>query len=320
MNETAYVYRYVTESTFDAYLWQTLENKQKFISQIMTSKSPVRSCDDLDESALSFAEIKALCAGNPKIKMKMDLDIEVSKLKLLRANHQSIQYRLEDNLLKFFPISIKENENYIVGFNKDIKTLESNTAASDGFMPMQIQGNVLYERKNAGLALMKACVSIKSSQPKEIGTYRGFTMLLAYSAFTSEHKLTLKGEMSHEVTLGKDGSGNLTRIDNVLEKMPVRLKAAQEKLESLLIQKEAAKEELGKPFAQEQEYKDKVELLAQLDAELNLGDKNNEEQKEENKDEITETKTPRVSLIDRLKRKPEQQHSQKLKRELQEVR
>lgn len=270
LNEEVNIYRYVTEATFDAYLWQTVENKQKFISQIMTSKSPVRSCEDVDEAALSYAEIKALCAGNPKIKEKMDLDIDVSRLKLLKANHQSSQYRLEDNLLKYFPENIEMNKGFIRGFEQDLKVLAEFPTAESVFLPMVIKGDTLTDKDNAGAALLEACKEIKSSDPVEIGNYRGFTMLLSYGGMMDGHQLTLKGAMSHTAKLGNDARGNLARIDNALAVMPERLQAVTEQLDNLYKQQAAAKAELGKPFPQEQELKDKVSRLATLDAELNM--------------------------------------------------
>lgn len=270
LNEDVNIYRYVTEATFDAYLWQTVENKQKFISQIMTSKSPVRSCEDVDEAALSYAEIKALCAGNPKIKEKMDLDIDVSRLKLLKANHQSSQYHLEDNLLKYFPENIEKNKGFIRGFEKDLKVLAEYPTAEGVFLPMVIKGDTLTDKDNAGAALLEACKEIKSSDPVEIGNYRGFTMLLSYGGMMDGHQLTLKGAMSHTAKLGMDARGNLTRIDNALAAMPERLQAVTDQLDNLNKQQDAAKAELGKPFPQEQELKDKVSRLATLDAELNM--------------------------------------------------
>lgn len=277
-NENAQVkiFRYVTEDTFDAYLWQTVENKQKFISQIMTSKSPVRSCEDIDEAALSYAEIKALCAGNPLIKEKMDLDIEVAKLKLLKASHQSTKYRLEDNLLKHFPESIERHKGYIKGFEQDIVTLTDHTSEIlQGELPkddfkITIKGDTLTDKDNAGAAILEAYKEVKNSDPVEIGSYKGFTMYLSYAAFGNEHTLTLKGAMSHTTKLGLDARGNLTRIDNALNNMPQRLQSVQKELENLYNQQAAAKVEVQKPFMQEQELKEKTARLAVLDKELNM--------------------------------------------------
>ena len=246
MNPEVHVYRYVTEATFDAYLWQTLENKQKFISQIMTSKSPVRACDDIDETALSYAEIKALCAGDERIKEKMDLDVDVARLKLMKANHQSQQYRLEDNLLRYFPEQIEQNKKFIEGFNADMKTLAEHPHPVDGFAGMTGRGDVVTDKENAGAALVDAFKDVKGLDPVQIGTYRGFTMSLTLEDFGRDYVLTLKGQMTHRVTLGKDPRGNLTRIDNALNGMAERLNTVQGKLDSLYAQMETAKQELGK--------------------------------------------------------------------------
>jgi hypothetical protein len=273
MNPEVHIYRYVTEATFDAYLWQTLENKQKFISQIMTSKSPVRACDDIDETALSYAEIKALCAGDERIKEKMDLDVDVARLKLMKANHQSQQYRLEDNLLRYFPEQIEQNKKFIEGFNADMKTLAEHPHPVDGFAGMTVRGDVLTDKENAGAALVDAFKDVKGLDPVQIGTYRGFTMSLTLEDFGRDYVLTLKGQMTHRVTLGKDPRGNLTRIDNALNGMAERLATVQGKLDSLYAQMETAKQELGKPFPQEAELKQKSARLAELNIALNIDDK-----------------------------------------------
>lgn len=273
MNPEVHIYRYVTEATFDAYLWQTLENKQKFISQIMTSKSPVRACDDIDETALSYAEIKALCAGDERIKEKMDLDVDVARLKLMKANHQSQQYRLEDNLLRYFPEQIEQNKKFIEGFNADMKTLAEHPHPVDGFAGMTVRGDVLTDKENAGAALVDAFKDVKGLDPVQIGTYRGFTMSLTLEDFGRDYVLTLKGQMTHRVTLGKDPRGNLTRIDNTLNGMAERLTTVQGKLDSLYAQMETAKQELGRPFPQETELKAKSARLAELNIALNIDDK-----------------------------------------------
>ena len=270
MNPEVDIYRYVTDGTFDAYLWQTVENKQKFISQIMTSKSPVRSCEDVDETALSYAEIKALCAGNPMIKEKMDLDIDVARLKLLKAEHQSQQYRLEDDLLRYFPESIEKNKGYIKGFAKDMATLAKHPHPENGFAGMLVRGDTLTDKDNAGAAILEACKEVKSGEPVEIGQYRGFAMYLSFDSFDKEYSVTLKGAMSHKAVLGKDVRGNLTRIDNALSQMPERLKSVQGQLDNLYQQMEAAKQEIGKPFAHETDLTQKSARLAALDAELNM--------------------------------------------------
>lgn len=194
----------MTEGTFDAYLWQTVENKQKFISQIMTSKSPVRSCDDVDETALSFAEIKALCAGDPRIKERMDLDVEVSRLKLMKADHQSKQYRLEDQLLKYFPEEIEKHKGFIMGFESDLEVLAVHPHPEDGFAGMEIRGDLLTDKENAGAALLDACKEVKTSDPVQIGSYRGYAISVEFSAWKQEYTLLLKGQMTHRATLGTD--------------------------------------------------------------------------------------------------------------------
>lgn len=305
-NEQVKIFRYVTEDTFDAYLWQTVENKQKFISQIMTSKSPVRSCEDIDEAALSYAEIKALCAGNPLIKEKMDLDIDVARLKLLKANHQSTKYRLEDNLLKHFPESIERHKGYIKGFEQDIVTLADHTPkVPQGELPkddykITIKGDTLTDKDNAGAAILEACKEVKNSDPVEIGSYKGFTMYLSYAAFGNEHTLTLKGAMSHTAKLGLDARGNLTRIDNALNNMPQRLQAVQKELENLYNQQAAAKVEVQKPFMQEQELKEKTARLAVLDKELNMSAMRSAPPK----DMDMVSKRERPSILDSLKQPP----------------
>ena len=269
-NEKVHVCRYVTEGTFDAYLWQTVENKQKFISQIMTSKSPVRSCDDVDEAALSFAEIKALCAGDPRIKERMDLDVDVSRLKIMKADHQSKQFRLEDNLLKYFPEQIEQNRGFVKGLEADMKTLAEHPLPKEGFVGIEIRGDVLTDKENAGAALLDACKEVKSRDAVQIGHYRGFAMSVSFDAFENKHILSLKGEMTHRVELGTDAKGNLLRIENVLDKMPDRLASVNAQLENLYNQKEAARAELGKPFPFEQELAEKTARLVELDTALNL--------------------------------------------------
>ncbi|PWJ22717.1 N12 class adenine-specific DNA methylase [Faecalicatena orotica] len=322
-NEQVKIFRYVTEDTFDAYLWQTVENKQKFISQIMTSKSPVRSCEDIDEAALSYAEIKALCAGNPLIKEKMDLDIEVARLKLLKANYQSTKYRLEDNLLKHFPESIERHKGYIKGFEQDIVTLAEHTPKEPqgGELPkddfeITIKGDTLTDKDNAGAAILEACKEVKNSDPVEIGSYKRFTMYLSYAAFGNEHTLTLKRAMSHTAKLGLDARGNLTRIDNALNGMQGRLQAVQKELENLYNQQAAAKVEVQKPFAQEQELKDKTARLVVLDRELNMSAM----RFAPSKDNEVVAKRERPSILDSLKQPPQKgtTHPKKSKSEREE--
>ncbi len=281
-NKEVHIYRYVTESTFDAYLWQTVENKQKFISQIMTSKSPVRSCEDIDEAALSYAEIKALCAGDERIREKMDLDVDVARLRLMKANHQSQQYRLEDNILRHFPAQIEENKGFLSGFEADMKTLEAHPHPKDGFAGMEVKGDFLTDKDNAGAAILEAFKDAKGLEPVPIGSYRGFSMSLTVENFGKDFILTLKGRMSHRVELGKDARGNLVRIDNALAQMPERYKTVQGRLENVQAQLATAKAELGKSFPQEAELKEKSARLAELNAELNIDDRMPMEQAAEN--------------------------------------
>ena len=269
-NKEVQIYNYVTEGTFDAYLYQTLENKQKFISQIMTSKSPVRSCEDVDEQALSYAEIKALCAGNPMIKEKMDLDIEVARLRVLKADHQSQQYRLEDKLLKYFPERIEECRGHIRGFAEDQKTLEAHPQPEEGFCGMDILEKHYGEKAEAGEILLALCKASKNSEPVSVGQYRGFKMELFYEPVNHEFRMRLKGAMRYEVALGNDVHGNIIRLDNVLKDIPNRLERSKNALEELQNQREAAKEECGKPFPQETELREKSARLAELDAALNI--------------------------------------------------
>lgn len=312
MNDEVDIFRYATESTFDAYLWQTVENKQKFISQIMTSKSPVRSCEDVDEAALSYAEIKALCAGNPKIKEKMDLDIDVAKLKLLKANHQSNQYRLEDNLLKYFPENIEKNKGFIKGFEQDLKTLSENIPVEGEFLPMVIKDKTFIDKGKAGAALLEVCKEVRGKDPVEVGSYRGFTMYLSYDGFYNEFQLNLKGVMSHIAKLGTDARGNLTRIDNTLTNMENRLNHVRDQLDNLTKQQEAARSEIGKPFPQEQELKGKISRLAVLDTELNMGI---EVLDSKEKAEKKNPKPERPSVLGGLKQSPQLNREFKVKQD-----
>ena len=300
-NKEVHIYRYVTESTFDAYLWQTVENKQKFISQIMTSKSPVRSCEDVDETALSYAEIKALCAGDERIKEKMDLDVDVARLKLMKASHQSQQFRLEDNLLRHFPEQIRQNESFVEGFTADIQTLAGHPHPVDGFAGMEVKGDLLTDKDNAGAAILEAFKDAKGMEPVPIGSYRGFAMSLTVEDFGRDFILTLKGKMNHRVTLGKDARGNLTRIDNVLSAMPDRLQNVRNTLDALTAQMETAKAELGKPFPQEDELRTKSARLAELNAELNIDDRTPMEQMAEDAPAVQSAKAERPSVLAKLK-------------------
>ncbi|MFI3325991.1 MAG: hypothetical protein R3Y35_07430 [Clostridia bacterium] len=318
MNKEAKIFRYVTESTFDSYLWQTLENKQKYISQIMTSKSPVRACDDLDESVLSFAEIKALCAGNPKIKLKMDLDIEVAKLKLLKGSYQSTKYKLEDQLLKYFPETINRYKNLIVGFGIDLDTVSKNKPRENEFLPMTIKGKILTEKDQAGVAILESLKDIKSQEVSEIGSYRGFDMQVYFDSFNNEHKLVLKGDLSHTLALGSDVRGNLIRIDNTLENMPKKLEEVKIHLENLYNQQENAKIEKDKPFPQEQELKEKSKQLAKLDLELKLTENSHDDMQDQ--DEVIIENFSRPSVLDTLKTITPQKGEPKPKRNNREER
>ena len=290
------MFRYVTEGTFDAYLWQTVENKQKFISQIMSSKSPVRSCDDVDETALSFAEIKALCAGDPRIKERMDLDVDVSRLKLMKADHQSKQYQMEDNLLKYFPEQIEKHKGFIKGLEADMGTLAAHPHPADSFAGMEVRGDTLTDKENAGAALLDACKEVKNAEPVQVGSYRGFAMSVSFDAFRQEYTLQLKGQMTHQATLGADPRGNLTRIDNALAQMPQRLEGVKAQLDNLYQQQAAAKEEVGRPFPYEDELREKSARLTELDTLLNI------DSKAPGPQETIVAKSTRPSVLEGLRR------------------
>ena len=274
MNPDVHIYRYVTEKSFDSYLWQTIENKQRFISQIMSSKSPVRACDDVDETALSYAEIKALCAGDPRIKEKMDLDIEVAKLRLMKADYQSNQFKLEDQILKQYPEEIRQAQERAKGYRADMALLEAHPLPKDGFVGMAIKGKRIADKEAAGKMLLEACRL--SPHDMELGEYRGMKMTVDYDSYRQEVKLILRGEMSHTVTMGTDVYGNLTRIENALANMPQKLEKAEERIAELERQTEQARAELGKPFAQEKELEAKAARLAELNAALNIDEKRKE--------------------------------------------
>ena len=304
-NKEVQVYQYVTEGTFDAYLYQTLENKQKFISQIMTSKSPVRSCDDVDEQALSYAEIKALCAGDPQIKEKMDLDVDVARLKVLKADHQSQQYRLEDKLMKYFPAEIEKTQGFIKGFQSDIRTVAAHPLPEEGFCSMEVNGTRFTEKAEAGEAILAACKANQSLEPVPLGSYRGFKMELAFDSFQKEYQVLLKGEMTHRVPIGTSAAGNIQRLDNALAGIPARLEKAEQQLDNLSSQQEAAQAELGKPFPQEAELAEKSVRLAELDALLNMDDRGNDDPDCER---TTEKPSVLAELRDRAGRIPPMTH------------
>ena len=269
MNETVHVYRYVTENTFDSYLWQTLENKQKFISQIMTSKSPVRSCEDVDETTLSFAEIKALCAGDPRIKEKMNLDVEVSKLRLLKSSFQSQKYTLEDNLARCFPREIAETKARIAALESDIRTRDALPVPGDGFVGIELQGAQFTERVAAGEAILNILPTVQDTKPVHVGAFRGFEVEISLSEF-GKYSLTLNGASEHYVELGADARGNILRVENALASLDKKLDANRAKLADLESQVENAHAELEKPFPQEAELAEKSARLIELNAELDM--------------------------------------------------
>ena len=283
MNETVHVYRYVTEQTFDSYIWQTLENKQRFISQIMTSKSPVRSCEDADETTLSYAEVKALCAGDPRIREKMDLDVQVAKLRLLKSSHQSQKYQLEDRLLQYYPREIAATKAAIMGCEADIKTRDAHPAPADGLAGIELQGQHYDERVAAGEALLNILPTVQDTQPVHVGSFRGFDVEVSLEAF-GKHVLTLKGALEHHVELGADARGNISRIENALTALDKKLGALNTRLTDLQRQVENARKELEKPFPQEYELREKSARLVELNAELDM----------ENNAEPQETEKPSV--------------------------
>ena len=270
MNPDVHIYRYVTERSFDAYLWQTIETKQKFISQIMSSKSPVRACDDVDETALSYAEIKALCAGDPRIKEKMNLDVEVAKLRLMKADHESKRFRLEDQLVRFYPEQLRQQEDYIAGFKADIQTLSDHPVPQEDFVGIELLGKAYADKSAAGETLLALCKTAPHDHDTAIGHYRGLSVTLSYDSFNAQFQLLLRGEMTHIVNLGADARGNLLRIENALNNIPMRMQKAQEQVDSLHQQIEAAKLEITQPFPQELELTTKSARLAELDALLSM--------------------------------------------------
>ena len=297
-NKRVYVYNYVTEGTFDAYLWQTLENKQKFISQIMTSKSPMRSCDDVDEQALSYAEVKALCAGDPRIREKMDLDVQVAKLKVLRSDYQNQKYRLEDKLLKHYPEEIQKAKNRIAALKNDAQIADAHPQDKENFCGMTIKGMVFDEKKAAGERLMLACKEMPNADMMLLGTYRGFELNIRFDSFKNEHQIVLRGELSYPVPLGDDPRGNIVRLDNAIGNFADRIADADAALDSLEQQKQAAEVEIAKPFAQEEELQTKSARLAELDALLNM-----EHQSSRTEPEAEEKPDARPSVLAALEEK-----------------
>lgn len=273
-NKKVHIFRYVTESTFDSYMWQLIENKQKFISQIMTSKAPVRSCEDVDEAALSYAEVKALATGNPAVKEKMALDVDVAKLKLLKANHMNNQYRLEDDIARNFPQQIAKLTEIIESYKADIAHYQEHKITAPEQFTMEISGKVFTEKKEAGAALLAVCKDIKAvDAAMDIGTYQGFNMRIQFDSWSKEFILSVKHESVSKVHLGADALGNITRINNLLESYPEKLAEAVQKLETIQEQLANAKEEVGKPFPKEEELNEKLERLSELNALLNMDER-----------------------------------------------
>jgi len=328
-NEKVKIFRYVTENTFDAYMWQILENKQKFISQIMTSKSPVRACEDVDDTALSYAEIKALATGNPYIKEKMDLDVQVSKLKLLKANHTSQIYRLESDIAKNFPVQISALKERIAGMQADLQVIKSVDLQDNDAFVMNV-GNVNYaDKKEAGEALLAACAGLKTvSTGGKVGEYHGFRLSATFNAFTHTFELTVKGKCSYKLEIGKDPAGNIQRIHNAFSSIEKKLAESEQKLETVQQQLATAQEEVKKPFPKEAELNEKMERLSELNSLLNMDEKGNETimadedigreaSAESNKREsVGERELPEIadnihkpSIVDRLKQEKAQQNA-----------
>ena len=305
MNKEVKVFNYVTEGTFDSYLFQTLENKQRFISQIMTSKSPVRSCEDVDEQALSYAEIKALCAGNPLIKEKMDLDVQVAKLKVLKADHQSQKFRLQDKLLTKFPADIQETNAHIAGLKADAQLAAAHPQGKEEFCGMVIKGVAYDEKKTAGERLALACSELPNAEEKVIGSYRGFELSLRFDAFRTEYQALLKGQRKYTVPLGNDPLGNIIRLDNALNNFPERITAAENELTTLHQQQAAAQIEVEKPFPQEEELAEKSARLAELNAQLDVDEKNHEPEQDEEEPEEAPRRPSVLAALEEKSDKPE---------------
>ena len=305
MNKEVKVFNYVTEGTFDSYLFQTLENKQRFISQIMTSKSPVRSCEDVDEQALSYAEIKALCAGNPLIKEKMDLDVQVAKLKVLKADHQSQKFRLEDKLLTKFPADIQETNAHIAGLKADAQLAAAHPQGKEEFCGMTIKGVTYDEKKTAGERLVLACSELPNAEEKVIGSYRGFELSLRFDTFRSEYQAILKGQRRYPVALGTDPLGNIIRLDNSLNNFPERINSAENELATLHQQQAAAQIEVEKPFPQEEELAEKSVRLAELNAQLDVDEKHHEPEQDEEEQEDAPRRPSVLAALEEKSDKPE---------------
>ena len=305
MNKEVKVFNYVTEGTFDSYLFQTLENKQRFISQIMTSKSPVRSCEDVDEQALSYAEIKALCAGNPLIKEKMDLDVQVAKLKVLKADHQSQKFRLQDKLLTKFPADIQETNAHIAGLKADAQLAADHPQGKEEFCGMTIKGVAYDEKKTAGERLVLACSELLNAEEKVIGSYRGFELSLRFDAFRTEYQALLKGQRKYTVPLGTDPLGNIIRLDNSLNSFPERINSAENELATLHQQQAAAQIEVEKPFPQEEELAEKSARLAELNAQLDVDEKSHDPEQDEEEQEDAPRRPSVLAALEEKSDKPE---------------
>ena len=305
MNKKVKVFNYVTEGTFDSYLFQTLENKQRFISQIMTSKSPVRSCDDVDEQALSYAEIKALCAGNPLIKEKMDLDVQIAKLKVLKADHQSQKFRLEDKLLTKFPAEIQEQTAKITALQSDAEIVAAHPQDKENFCGMVIKGMTYDEKKTAGERLILACTELPNTEEQLVGSYRGFKLSLRFDTFRNEHQAVLKGKLKYPVSLGSDPHGNIVRLDNALSNFTDRITAAENELTTLHQQQAAAQIEVEKPFPQEEELAEKSARLAELNAQLDVDEKSHDPEQDEEEQEDAPRRPSVLAALEEKSDKPE---------------
>ena len=304
-NDKVFRFRYITAGTFDAYSWQLLENKQRFISQIMTSKSPVRSCEDVDEQALSYAEIKALCAGNPLIKEKMDLDVQVAKLRVLKADHQSQKFRLQDKLLTKFPADIQETNAHIAGLKADAQLAAAHPQGKEEFCGMTIRGVTYDEKKTAGERLVLACSELPNAEEKVIGSYRGFELSLRFDTFRTEYQALLKGQRKYTVPLGTDPLGNIIRLDNSLNNFPERITAAENELDTLHQQQAAAQIEVEKPFPQEEELAEKSARLAELNAQLDVDEKSHEPEQDEEEQEDAPRRPSVLAALEEKSDKPE---------------
>ena len=299
-NKKVHIFRCVTESTFDSYMWQLIENKQKFISQIMTSKAPVRSCEDVDEAALSYAEVKALATGNPAVKEKMALDVDVAKLKLLKANHMNNQYRLEDDIARNFPQQIAKLMEIIDSYKADIAHFSEHKITDPEQFSMEISGKVFTEKKEAGMALLAVCKDIKSvDAAMDIGSYQGFNMRIQFDSWSKEFILSVKHESVAKVRLGADALGNIIRINNLLESYPEKLAEAEQRLETVQEQMTNAKEEVGKPFPKEEELSQKLERLSELNALLNM-DEREDTETEQSESKEKEERPARGSIHEKL--------------------